>query len=364
MMNRMQSRVRAPVRRAGAEYYLLLTLLSFAASVIVTRLFLELTGYPQLGGGGLHIAHVLWGGVLLFVGALFPLIYANRWAYNASAILSGMGVGLFIDEVGKFITSNNDYFFPAAAPIIYAFFLLIVLVYLQTRRSLSQDARTDLYCALEELEEVLDHDLDAGERVDLENRLRGICQSDSSPELVRLANELLKFLDNQALIIAPDQPTLLERWQASLRAWEERPVDRRQMCLGLVVSFAGLGVIAIARLAVLLSTIVTDATFADTLARMAAASGLVASTGGVYWFLGRVLLDGSVGVMLMSAAILLYVGKERRGLRMAYFGLLLSLAVVNLLVFYYDQFSTIMLALVQFAALLALIFYRRKFQIR
>ena len=66
--------VRKPVKREGAEKYLLYTLLSFAASVALTRLFLELTGYPQLGSSELHIAHVLWGGLLLFVASLLPLI--------------------------------------------------------------------------------------------------------------------------------------------------------------------------------------------------------------------------------------------------------------------------------------------------
>ena len=42
--------------RQGAEDYLLVTLLAFAFSVAGTRLFLELTGYPQLGGGEIHIA--------------------------------------------------------------------------------------------------------------------------------------------------------------------------------------------------------------------------------------------------------------------------------------------------------------------
>src|SRR3954471_1146116 len=116
-------RFRSPVKRTGAERYQLITLISFAASVVLTRLYLELTGFPQLGSGVLHIAHVLWGGLLLFIAALLPTLIANRWVYLLDAVLGGIGVGLFIDEVGKFITQNNNYFFPFAAPIIYAFFL-------------------------------------------------------------------------------------------------------------------------------------------------------------------------------------------------------------------------------------------------
>jgi len=116
--------IRKPVKREDAEQYLVITLLSFAASVILIRLFLELTGYPQVGNSELHIAHVLWGGLLLFAASLLSLIFANRWVYKVSALLAGVGVGLFIDEVGKFITQSNNYFYPAAAPIIYAFFCL------------------------------------------------------------------------------------------------------------------------------------------------------------------------------------------------------------------------------------------------
>ena len=112
---------RSPVLRFRAGQNVLITLLAFAFSVSATRLFLELTGYPQLGGGNLHIAHVLWGGLFLFIATLIPIIFINEWSASLSALLAGLGVGLFIDEVGKFITSNNDYFFPSAAPIVYVF---------------------------------------------------------------------------------------------------------------------------------------------------------------------------------------------------------------------------------------------------
>jgi len=103
-MNYEQKKVRSAVRRDRAGNYILASLVAFAVTVVVTRVYLELAGYPQIGNGVLHIAHALWGGLLLFVAVLLPLALANRWALQASALLGGMGIGLFIDEVGKFIT--------------------------------------------------------------------------------------------------------------------------------------------------------------------------------------------------------------------------------------------------------------------
>lgn len=42
-------RMRKPLKRKNAEQYLLFTLLSFATTVILIRLFLSLSGYPQVG---------------------------------------------------------------------------------------------------------------------------------------------------------------------------------------------------------------------------------------------------------------------------------------------------------------------------
>jgi hypothetical protein len=193
-MQHLSSWIRYPVRREGAERYLQITLLSFAASVTLTRLFLEITGYPQLGNDTYHIAHVLWGGLVLFAASLLPLIYANRWVYPLIALLSGIGMGLFIDEVGKFITQTNDYFNPLAAPIVYALFMLTVLLYYQIRKQPSRGPREELYRAFDAMEEVLDHDLDEEECAELIERLRYVSQEaevTGQPEFARLAMDLL-----------------------------------------------------------------------------------------------------------------------------------------------------------------------------
>ena len=207
---------RKPVPRKNVDNYLRLTLLSFAASVGFTRLFLSLTGYPQLGSHTLHIAHLLWGGLFLFSSALLMLILANRWAYTLGALLTGIGVGLFIDEVGKFITRTNDYFYPPAAPIIYSFFLLVILLYLELRRPPAHDARSEFYRVFDDLQEVLDRDLDAQERAALKDRLHHIISEAQHTDWSRLAEELLHFIDSDAVYLIPHIPNWQERglnWQ-------------------------------------------------------------------------------------------------------------------------------------------------------
>lgn len=111
-------------------------LISALVAVVVTRLFLKLTDYPQLGGEGFHIAHVLWGGLLMAIGTLL-LLLAEKPNRRLAAIVGGAGFGLFIDEVGKFVTADVDYFYQPAAMIIYVTLLVMWVVgrWLVTRAS-------------------------------------------------------------------------------------------------------------------------------------------------------------------------------------------------------------------------------------
>jgi hypothetical protein len=356
-MTRVVGRIRRPVRRGGVERYLLLTLLSFAGSVGATRLFLELAGYPQLGTSELHIAHVLWGGLLLFVAALLPLIYANRWVYDAGAVLAGVGVGLFIDEVGKFITQSNDYFFPAAAPIVYAFFLLTVLLYYRVRRPVADDPREQLYRALEAMEEVLDHDLDRRERAELDASLARIA---SAGQYRELAEALRRFLNSSELRLAPRRLGRLERWGRAAFAWEARWITADRHRALLAGGLVALGAVSLGRS---LRLMLGGGSAARVYAKLSelALGGRLGSDRQLSLFQAQLALEAAVGTLLVAGALLLVLRRDRMGIGSAYAGLLLSLTMVNLLVFYFEQFSTIVTALVQFTLLVAVLRYRSRF---
>jgi hypothetical protein len=93
-------------------------------TILAIRAYLSLTGYPQIGSDTLHIAHVLFGGAFLVL-ALLLVILSDRPNKLLAAFLGGIGFGLFIDEIGKFITKDNNYFYEPSVGIIYIIFLLI-----------------------------------------------------------------------------------------------------------------------------------------------------------------------------------------------------------------------------------------------
>jgi hypothetical protein len=361
-MQPLITRVRKPVEREGAEFYLFLLLLSFAASVSLTRLFLELTGYPQLGNQTLHIAHVLWGGLLLFISALLMLIYANRWVYRVGAILAGVGVGLFMDEVGKFITQTNDYFFPPAASIIYAFFLLVVIFYMEVRRPNRRDARSELYRVLDTFEEVLDRDLDVVERKELEDRLHYIVKNAEYYEFANLAEELLQFIESKHIPIAQRKQGWSARLLESLRAFDQRWFTRGRMKAVLVGGLAVLGIWSLWELTLLLlsSNSPSPAYLIQVLVDQIT-HGRVTGTTSLAWLTGEIALKAALGLALFVGIGLFLTKREVQGQRLIYFVLLLFLTVADLLEFYFEQFSTIVPAIVQFVLLLLVIHYRGRF---
>lgn len=184
-------------------------LLSAVGSVLIIRLYLELTNYPQIGGGGLHIAHMLWGGLLMAAGSIIMFAFLGLRAQRLAALVSGIGFGFFIDEIGKFITSDNNYFFEPAVGIIYATFVILYLIFNFLSRSTTLSNREYQLNAIAHLEEAVLHDMDPVEK----QRARDLLAKADQNSLI--TRQLKKLIDDVKLV-PENEPNAISRFLAFL----------------------------------------------------------------------------------------------------------------------------------------------------
>ncbi|MGD8413140.1 MAG: hypothetical protein PVF33_02840 [Candidatus Latescibacterota bacterium] len=233
------------IRDFLADGYLDLFLVTAVAAVLVIRLVLRLTGFPQLGNDTLHIAHMLWGGLLMLIAMIVLLSFVGPQSRQLAAVVGGAGFGTFIDEVGKFLTQDNDYFFEPAVAIIY---IVFVLTYILIRWIQSGRPRTSveyLINALNEIQQIAIGDLDRHERD------RALAYLDNSDQSVPMVGALRHML-NESVVVAPTQPNWLARSKnAALRMYQALTM-KRWFARSIVLFFAGQLAIQIAHVTMVL----------------------------------------------------------------------------------------------------------------
>jgi hypothetical protein len=226
------------VRSINALAYQEILLIGAVATVLGLRGYLELTGYPQIGGNGLHIAHMLWGGLLMLVALVLLFSFVGTQARLMAAVASGIGFGLFIDELGKFITSDNDYFFRPTVGLLYLVFVALFLSFraLEVRRPLKpEEALANAANALP--------DLVIGGATP-STRARALAPIEASATVGPLARAVRDFVD-AAPSMDEGVASVPVRVAAWLRRGYERVVAARWFGRGIVIIFLAKAVLAI-----------------------------------------------------------------------------------------------------------------------
>lgn len=205
---------------------------------LVIRLQLWATNYPKLGGGKLHIAHLLWGGLGMLIAVVVLLSFVSRGRRHTAAVIGGIGFGFFIDEIGKFVTTDNDYFFKPAAGMIY---IVFIGLYLAIRALGWRHRFTPQEClanAMVLLSEAASRDLTERDRLVVR---RLLAHSPESEPLVQPLTDVLNRVDCKPL----PAPNRFVRAGRRLRSWYFSVMEEPWFSAVLVAVFVTVAVVTL-----------------------------------------------------------------------------------------------------------------------
>jgi hypothetical protein len=206
------------VRRVTAMRDFEVFFVSSVATILLVRGILAATGWPQLGGGKIHFAHLLWGGIgMLLAFILFMAMEGRLWDFLAT-LSAGIGFGLFLDELGKFITSDNDYFFKPAVAIMYVLFVILFFVFRWLGRIDKMGPETALVNSFDFAKEAVMRAMNRSER---DEALYVLGRADQSDPMVQALTVVLRDAE------APETKNAATRSWKRVRTWWEHLTARR-----------------------------------------------------------------------------------------------------------------------------------------
>lgn len=317
-------------------------------TVVVTRIYLHLTGYLQIGNEIFHIAHLTWGGLGLLIASLMLMMYRGRVVLIIGSIMSGIGWGLFIDEIGKFITVTNDYFFRPAAAIIYVVFLGCFLLLLYMKRKEQHSVKSRLYDVLEGLEEVIEQDLNVKERLRIEEELESIIEDTTDKNIDLLARQLLEFIHKQE--VSPPENDILYKFSRIQDYWDSfidtipedliTKIFKTVIALRVLGSFLWLMAVFLAITGAETGSFLQN--YIDTIQ--------IEHSGNIMLFVGMNALRFFLSLVLLTT--LSGLDKNRKEtLRIITLTLWISLGLVDVFDFYFNQFEAVIATVVDVSLL-------------
>jgi len=306
------------VQRQDASDNILLVMISAIFSLLSVRLYLTLAHFPRIGSGSWHVAHAVTGGTLMILSTLLSISFYGKKIRKIYLIIFGLGIGLFIDEIGKFISTGNDYLFQPALSFIYVFFIIIFLLYWYLSKDRSISSKKHLYRAIDKFEEAIESDLQTSEKLDIINNLNSAIKSNDPPQ-VFLAKHLKTII--QSIDDLEDKRTKRIKlfWQKTRSLVYRLFKKKLSLTILIVVSF----------IYSLISVVDFVYLFSD--------QSVITSN--LFWI--KTFSDLFVSILFLSAIFIRLAKKTGLSLRLFQYGLLINIFLSQIFKFYFEQFQAL-----------------------
>lgn len=324
-------------KRENAADLVLLLMISGLVTLLVTRFFLQLFGWPTISFGVWHIAHANWGGALMVVGSILMLIFHGEKIRKTAAVISGMGWGLFIDEVGKYITKNNDYWFQPAIVVIYVSFIILYLVYRHLENNQPQDTKTLLYGAIDNLEDAAENDLSETKKREVINKLEKVIKKENDLNIKDLAKELKLFFEKQKTKEV-DKKSWWRILIAKTGYYSYNKFFKTRLVRYGLTTYAS--VWAINEIQETIRILINPQKM-QMIQKLNNGYDLI-SKSDFYMMVGKIMSDSVVAVFFVMGIFFMATKKKNKGLRFFQMGLIVSIFLSTVFKLYFEQFSEVL----------------------
>ena len=322
------------VKRKEASELVLNVMVSGLLTVLLLRLYFKITNYPQISFGVWHIAHLTWGGLFLLVGLFLALVFYSKRSLKWASVIGGVGWGLFIDEVGKFVTRDNDYWFKPAIIFIYISFVILFLIYRKLEKSQKTDVKTQWYELMEGMEEVVDNELELNEKRELLRIIDKIKIQEKDGKKLELLHSLEKVVNSTKVKEDRKSFDLIKTSAKILKVSYTKLFRKKLVFYGLITySLWFIG-----------DKFIDTFTILTNPHRMAMVEYYYSkydffSKTDVYMISMKIIVDLVVAGFYLTGLVWWINKKTLRGIKFYQIGLLISIFLSSVFKFYFEQFS-------------------------
>ncbi len=298
-----------------------------------------------IGKGEWHVAHVLFGGIVMVAGMMLVIIFHGEKVKRTAVVIFGIGLGWFVDEFGKYLSIDNNMNFQPAVMIVYIFFIVMFLVYRYLEKVNPKDPRTLMFQVISNLEEMVENGLNKDEKSRMLFKLKKVI-AEGKEDYRRLAKQIWEVVKKEKLNNSKAANWWKGTWSSIRKVFYHR-IFRKKFVLTVLMMLAVVFTIGSAVDLAILTKRYQNSWFIDNWP----AKTEIDSRGEVYIYALKVLSDVAASILYVGGIWWVVKKRRIRGINYFRYGLLVNIFLASVFRFYFEQLSAV------FALLVSIVVY-------